>query len=95
MSISKTLRALNRYTARQVLDRLRHGPMSVRDIAATFKFGTRTHVSQALALLLYAGLVTRRREGRVHYYQVRAPGFNELVRYLKKLAQDAAKTTSK
>lgn len=89
MAIDKTIRALNRYACLQVLDRLRRGPKSVREIAASFKIGTRASVSQALALLLDAGLVSRRREGRLHYYQLRASGFKELARYLQRLARDA------
>jgi DNA-binding transcriptional ArsR family regulator len=89
MGIDKTIRALNRYISLKVLDQLRRGPKSVNKIAADMKIGSRVGVSQALALLLDAGLVTRRREGRLHYYQLRASGFKELASYLRVLVRDA------
>jgi DNA-binding transcriptional ArsR family regulator len=89
MAIDKTIRALNRYISLKVLDQLRRGPKSVNNIAADMKIGSRVGVSQALALLLDAELVTRRREGRLHYYQLRASGFKELAGYLRVLVRDA------
>ena len=90
MSLSKSFTALNRYTCRQVLEQLRGGPKSVTEIAAHFKDFSRSNISQALLLLLKAGLVSRRREGRLHYYQLRSAPFTELVSYLQKIADDAS-----
>ena len=87
MSIDKSLRALNRYTCRKVLEQLRRGPLTVAEIHSRMNMGTRAGVSQALARLLDAGLVSRRRQGRNHFYQLRPSGFAELVTYLKALAR--------
>jgi len=83
MSIDKSLRALNRYTCRKVLEQLRRGPLTVAEIHSRMNLGTRASVSQALALLLDAGLVTRRRRGRNHFYEIRHAAFAQLVSYLK------------
>ncbi len=88
MSHTESFAALQGYTCRQVLDQLRRGPKSVGEIAARFDL-SRPNISQALARLLKAGLVSRRRQGRNHYYQLRPGAFTELARYLEKLAEDA------
>ncbi len=87
MSHTESFAALQGYTCRQVLDQLRRGPKSVGEIAARFDL-SRPNISQALARLLKAGLVSRRRQGRNHYYQLRSAAFAELARYLEKLAED-------
>jgi len=94
MSIDKSFRALNRYRCRKVLEQLRRGPMSVAEIHSRLNIGTRVSVSQALALLLEAGLVTRRRQGRNHFYQLRPPGFTELVSYIKGFQPQPASATA-
>lgn len=89
MSLTDSLTALKRYTCRRVLEQLRGGPKTVAEIAAPFQYSSRPNVSQALALLLKAGLVSRHRQGRQHYYRLRPKAFEELVSYLQKLAEDA------
>jgi DNA-binding transcriptional ArsR family regulator len=86
MALNKILRALNRYTCRKVLDELRRGPKSVGNIAASFTYSSRPNVSQALQLLLEAGLVTRRRQGRLHFYEIKLSGFKELDGYLDRFS---------
>lgn len=88
MSIGKSLRALNRYTCRKILDGLRRGPKSVEEIAAHVKFSSRPNISQALSVLLDAGLVSCRREGRQNFYQLQPFAFQELVTYIKGLQRD-------
>lgn len=89
MPIDKSLRALNRYTCREILDVLRRGPQSVAAITSGFKFSSRPNISQALSLLLDAGLVSRRHEGRQNFYQLQPDAFQELLTYLKGLQRDA------
>jgi DNA-binding transcriptional ArsR family regulator len=83
MALNKSFRALNRYTCRKTLDCLRAGPQPVAEIAARLKLGTRANISQALALLLEAGLVVRRRQGRQHFYEIKPAAFEELTDYLR------------
>ena len=90
MSLDKSLRALNRYSCREILDQLRRWPMSVAEIAAPY-FSSRPNVSQALSLLLDAGLVSRHREGRQNFYRIRPLAFQELLTYIKGLHRDAKK----
>jgi DNA-binding transcriptional ArsR family regulator len=83
MSLSASFRALNRYSCCEILDILRKGPQSVSDIHAQVRVGTRANVSQALALLLEAEMVSMRRQGRNTIYQLRSAPFKELIRYLE------------
>lgn len=76
--------ALNRYTCREVLNILRGGSMSVSEIHAQVKVGSRPNVSQAFAVLLEARLVDRRRVGRQNYYELRHAGWKELADYADK-----------
>ncbi len=86
MPLDASFRALNRYMCRKIIDILRRrGPLSVAELAAHLKQVSRASVSQSLALLLEAGLVTRQRQGRNNFYQIRNAGFKELVSYLGSL----------
>jgi len=89
MSIDKSLRALNRYTCRKVLEILRRGPLTVVEIHSRMNMGTRANVSQALARLFEAGLVTRRRHGRNHFYRLRPARIGVLIGYLRGFQETA------
>jgi DNA-binding transcriptional ArsR family regulator len=95
MSLSASFRALNRYSCCETLDILRKGPQSVSDIHAQVKVGTRANVSQALALLLEAEMVSMRRQGRNTIYQLRSASFKELIQYVEGLKRDALKRSGK
>jgi DNA-binding transcriptional ArsR family regulator len=58
-------------TRRRVLDLLSRGELPVRRIAAPFSM-SRPAISQHLRILLRAGLVQVRRDGRDRYYRLRA-----------------------
>ncbi len=88
MPLSASFRALNRSTCLHVLEILRRGPHSVSEIHAQFKIGTRASISQALALLLKAEMVSVRRQGRNTIYQLRSAPFKEVIRYLEGLQRD-------
>ena len=89
MSLEHSLTALRRYTCRRVLERLRGGPKTVAEISAQLQFSSRPNTSQALSLLLKAGMVSRHRQGRQNYYRLRSAPFKELASYLEKLTEDA------
>ena len=84
-----TFAALSGSTCRKVLDVLCRGPQSVSEIHVRLKFSTRANVSQALARLLKADLVSLRSQGRNHIYQLRPGPLRELARYFTALARDA------
>lgn len=67
------LDALGDPTRRQVFEVLRTGPRSVGDIAAGLPV-SRPAVSQHLRVLEDAGLVTHRREGTRHLYELDSSG---------------------
>ena len=71
------LDALGDPTRRQVFELLRSGPRSVGDLAAALPV-SRPAVSQHLRILESAGLVTHRREGTRHLYELEQTGVAEL-----------------
>jgi DNA-binding transcriptional ArsR family regulator len=75
-------------TRRQVLECLRDGPKTVGEIAVTLPV-SRPAVSQHLAKLKAARLVTEARQGTRHYFSVNAAAIGELRAYFDQLWGDA------
>ena len=71
------LDALGDPTRRRVFELLRSGPQSVGELAAVLPV-SRPAVSQHLRVLESAGLVTHRREGTRHLYELDSAGVEEL-----------------
>ncbi len=71
-------RALADPTRRAILARLARGEAPVKDLTARFSV-SQPAVSQHLAALREAGLVSLRREGRHVYYRARPAGLRPLV----------------
>jgi DNA-binding transcriptional ArsR family regulator len=69
-------------TRRAILERLRHGPLTVGEIATGLPV-TRPAVSQHLKVLKTAGLVTNRRMGTRQVYAVNPVGLNALRNYVE------------
>lgn len=74
-------RALADPTRRAVFERLADGEMSVGELKAGFPI-SQPAISQHLAALRGAGLVTERREGRFSYYRVDPAGLAPLVDWI-------------
>ena len=66
---------------RKLLQLLASGEQTVQQLAARFEV-SRPAVSQYLAVLQAAGLVSARKEGRFRYYQVEPAGIAELRRII-------------
>ena len=81
--------AIGIYTAiahpvrRQLLDRLLDGEQSVHNLAGSFPV-SRPAVSQHLRMLLDAGLVAERREGRERHYRLQPERLHEVAQWLRK-----------
>lgn len=71
------LDALGDPTRRRVFELLRDGPRSVGELAADLPV-SRPAVSQHLRVLADAGLVTHRRDGTRHLYEVDSDGVGAL-----------------
>lgn len=82
MAYESVIAALADPTRRAILESLRGGPRSVTELAADLPV-SRPAVSQHLAVLKAAGLVSEEREGTRRFYQARAEGLEELRRYLE------------
>ena len=76
------LRAIAETRRRRILTLVRDREMSAGEIAAHFDV-TRPAVSQHLAVLREAGLVTERREGTRRLYRARPEGLAELRSFLE------------
>ena len=66
---------------RAIFESLTRGEAAVKDLTARFDI-SQPAVSQHLATLKGAGLVTRRREGRQVYYRVNPRGITPLVDWI-------------
>jgi DNA-binding transcriptional ArsR family regulator len=73
--------ALAHPVRRALLDQLAGGGRSVKDLAAPFGT-TRQAISQHLRILLAAGLVAERRQGRERIYELRAQPLAEVEQWL-------------
>jgi DNA-binding transcriptional ArsR family regulator len=74
-------RALADPSRRAILERLTRGEAAVKDITARFDI-SQPAVSQHLAALRKAGLVSERRDGRLVYYRVDPKGLRPLIDWL-------------
>jgi DNA-binding transcriptional ArsR family regulator len=74
-------RALADPSRRAIFERLTQGEAAVRDITARFEI-SQPAVSQHLAALRGAGLVSERREGRLVYYRVEPEGLRPLIDWI-------------
>jgi DNA-binding transcriptional ArsR family regulator len=83
-----TLTALADPTRRAVFERLRHGPASVGEVAATLPV-SRPAVSQHLKVLKGAGLVIDRPDGTRRVYYIDPDGLGELRRWIDQFWDDA------
>lgn len=73
--------ALADRSRRAIFESLTLGEAAVKDITARFEI-SQPAVSQHLALLKEAGLVTARREGRCIYYRIEPNGIKPLVDWI-------------
>ncbi|MGH7475972.1 MAG: ArsR/SmtB family transcription factor [Longimicrobiales bacterium] len=74
-------RALADPSRRAIFERLTGGEAAVKDLTACFDI-SQPAVSQHLATLRKAGLVSERREGRFVYYRVEPNGLRPLVDWI-------------
>lgn len=88
MTNASTLTALADPTRRAVFERLRHGPASVGEVAATLPV-SRPAVSQHLKVLKDAGLVIDRPDGTRRVYYIDPDGLGELRRWIDQFWDDA------
>jgi DNA-binding transcriptional ArsR family regulator len=75
--VAERLRLLADATRLRILNALREGELSVDEIVEEVG-ATQPNVSRNLALLLRAGMVTRRQEGRQVHYRVVDPFLDEI-----------------
>lgn len=74
-------RALADPSRRAIFERLTRGEAAVKDITARFDL-SQPAVSQHLATLRRAGLVSERRQGRLVYYRVKREGLRPLIDWI-------------
>lgn len=84
----RELTAIGDPTRQAMLQRLRRRPMSVGELAEGLPV-TRPAVSQHLKILRQARLVTERRQGTRHYFNLNPEALLELRGYIDKMWEDA------
>ena len=77
----KIFQALADPSRRAIFESLSRGEAAVKDLTARFAI-SQPAVSQHLAALKDAGLVTGRREGRMVYYRVEPQGMKPLIDWI-------------
>jgi DNA-binding transcriptional ArsR family regulator len=87
MTYQAALQALADPTRREILERLREGPLPVGAVAQGLPV-SRPAVSQHLRVLKEAGLVSEQRQGTRRMYGVSPRGLVELRRYLDRFWGD-------
>ena len=80
--IDHVLQAMAEPHRRDILVLVQHTELSASEIAAHFTDISRQAVSQHLALLIEAGLLTMHRRGTQRLYRARPEGLEELRRFL-------------
>jgi DNA-binding transcriptional ArsR family regulator len=78
---NRVFQALADPSRRAIFEALTHGEAAVKDLTARFDI-SQPAVSQHLAALREADLVTSRREGRCVYYRVRPNGMRPLIDWI-------------
>src|SRR6266568_8891046 len=77
----KMFQALADPRRRAIFERLTRGEAAVKDLTACFDV-SQPAVSQHLATLRSAGLVSQRRDGRLVYYRVEPNGLRPLIDWI-------------
>jgi len=85
--IDRVARAIAEPRRREILALVRDSELSAGEIAAGFEI-SRPAVSQHLAVLLEAGLLSERREGTYRYYRTRPQAMAELRDFLNEFWSD-------
>lgn len=88
------LAAVGDTTRQTLLQLLRRRPMTVGELAAGLPV-TRPAVSQHLKILRHARLVTERREGTRHYFNLNPEALLELRGYVDAMWEDAIESLSR
>lgn len=79
---TKIFQALADPSRRAIFESLAQGEAAVRDLTARFSI-SQPAISQHLAALKEAGLVSGRREGRCVYYRVDPAGMQPLIHWVE------------
>jgi DNA-binding transcriptional ArsR family regulator len=77
----KIFQALADPSRRAIFESLTRGEAAVKDLTARFEI-SQPAISQHLAILKDAGLVTARRDGRLVYYRVAPAGMTPLIDWI-------------
>jgi DNA-binding transcriptional ArsR family regulator len=81
-SLNRTFAALADPTRRRILARLAHGERCVTDLARPYSMSLPA-VSKHLRVLENAGLIRRRRDGRVHSLKLEAAPMKQASRWIE------------
>ncbi len=80
--LSAVLLAIGDHTRRAILERISRGEPSVSEIADSFRISLPA-ISKHLKVLERAGLISRKREGRVHRFKLTAQPMKDASEWIK------------
>jgi DNA-binding transcriptional ArsR family regulator len=86
VELSLLFGALGDPTRRRILEILVDGDRRMTDLGAEFRM-TLAAVSKHVSVLERAGLVSRRREGRIHHLRANPPAITEAGRWIESYVQ--------
>jgi DNA-binding transcriptional ArsR family regulator len=81
MNLDNTFSALSDPTRRAILSKLAEGDLPIMELAAPFDMSLPA-VSKHIRVLEKAGLVIRRKQGRVHYCRLNAQPLRDAAKWL-------------
>ena len=84
MGLQNTLKALADPIRREILNLLKNGPLSAREIVDHFSV-TGASISRHLSVLKEADLIRDRREGKFIYYELNASVLEEIMLWITDL----------
>ena len=87
MSFAETFKALSDPVRRDILQMLKHGPMSAGDIASRFDMTAAT-VSYHLKLLKKADLIWEKKEKNFIFYELNTSVLEEIMLWISDLKGD-------
>ena len=84
--LDNTFAALSDPTRRAILARLRQGPATVTELAQPFTISLQA-ISKHLRVLERAGLLVRKRQGRIHYLRLNPQPLKDATGWLTRYEQ--------
>lgn len=88
MGFAETFKALSDPTRREILNLLRHGPLTAGEIVGQFDM-TGASISHHLSILKHAGVIDDEKKGKFIYYYLNSSVLDDVLNWLLSLREEA------